>query len=122
MNQLDSQFATLSEAVEKLKVQGYTNELTVDGETLQHNAAPLDPAVFQIDSFHRFEGPTDPADMSIVYAISSEALGIKGLLVGGYGANAESFIHRMVQPLSAQEHKGRVQPVQSVEPGGNVKA
>jgi hypothetical protein len=122
MDQLDSQYATLSEAVEKLKAQGYTDELTVTGDRLFNNASPLDPAVFQIDSFHRFEGPSDPADMSIVYAISSESLGLKGLLVGDYGGDARSAIHRMVQPLSAHDHEGRVQPVQAVEPGENVKA
>lgn len=122
MDQLDSRFGTLSEAVEKLKAQGYTDELTVSGDTLRHNASPLDPSVFHIDSFHRFEGPSDPADMSIVYAISSEALGLKGLLVGDYGANAESFIHKMVRPLDAHDDKSGVQPVRSAEPGANVKA
>lgn len=121
MNQLDSQFTTLSEAVEKLKKQGYTDELTVTDDGLFNNATPLDPAVFAIDSFHRFEGPSDPADNSIVYAISSETLGLKGLLVGDYGGDPQSFIHKMVKPLSAQEHEGRVQPVQAVEPGKDIK-
>jgi len=121
MNHLDSQFVTLSEAVEELKAQGYTDELTVTDDGLFRNAIPLDPAVFAIDSFHRFEGPSDPADNSIVYAISSDALGLKGLLVGDYGGGPQSFIHKMVGSLNAQEHEGRVQPVQAVEPGRDIK-
>lgn len=122
MNHPNSQFASLSVAVESLKAQGYTDELTVTDDGLFNNAAPLDPTVFTIDSFHRFEGPSDPSDMSIVYAISSEQLNLKGLLVGDYGANAQSFVHKMVQPLSAHDHEGRVQPVQPVEPGEDLKA
>jgi hypothetical protein len=122
MNNADCQFATLSEAVEKLKLQGYTDELTITENGLLNKAAPLDPSVFSIDSFHRFEGPSDPADNCIVYAISSEQLGLKGLLVGDYGGQANDFIHRMVKALNAHEHEGSVQPVQPAEPGENIKA
>ncbi|HEY0976973.1 MAG TPA: phosphoribosylpyrophosphate synthetase, partial [Flavobacteriales bacterium] len=90
-------YSTLSEAVDDLRAQGYSDELSLTEDGLFNNAEPLDPARFHIDSFHRFEGPSDPADMGIVYAISSPELGLKGLLVGEYGANAQDFIHRMVQ-------------------------
>lgn len=121
MNQPDNQYATLRGAVDNLKTQGYSDELTITEDGLFNNALPLDPAHFTIDSFHRFEGPSDPADMSIVYAVSSEELGLKGLLVGEYGANAQAFIHKMVKAMPAHEHEGRVQPVQPVVPGENIK-
>lgn len=121
MNHPDNQYATLSGAVEALKKQGYTDEITLTEDGLFNQASPLDPAEFTIDSFHRFEGPSDPADSSIVYAISSANLGLKGLLVGDYGANAQDFIHKMVKDLSAHDHEGRVQPVHAAGPGENVK-
>ncbi len=122
MNFSDNQFSTLSEAVEALKRDGYTDELTLTEEGLCNKALPLDPKKFTIDSFHRFEGPSDPADMSIVYAISSEELGLKGLLIGDYGAKAQNFIHNMVQKLAAHEMEGRTLPVRPAPPGMNVKA
>lgn len=100
----DNQYSTLSEAVNDLREQGYTDELTLTEDGLLNSALPLDPKEFTIDSFHRFEGPSDPADMSIVYAISSERLGLKGLLVGDYGAKAQDFIHQMVRSLDAHPH------------------
>ncbi len=121
MNHPDNQYSTLTEAVESLKKQGYADELTLTEEGLWNNARALDPSQFNIDSFHRFEGPSDPADMSIVYAISSDEFGMKGLLVGDYGAKAQDFIHRMVKRLPAHEHEGRVQPVQPVQPGESAK-
>ena len=101
MEHPDNQYGTLSEAVDDLRRQGYTDELTLTEDGLLNSALPLDPKEFTIDSFHRFEGPSDPADMSIVYAISSERLGLKGLLIGDYGAKAQDFIHQMVRSLDA---------------------
>lgn len=121
MNHADNQYATLSAAVEDLKKKGYTDELTLTEEGLFNDAHPLEPSQFTIDSFHRFEGPSDPADMSIVYAIRSERSGLKGLLVGGYGAKANGFIDRMVKHLPAHGHEGRVQPVQPIGAGENLK-
>ena len=111
----DNQYATLYEAVEALKRNGYTDELTITDDGLFNNALPLDPDRFRIDYFHRFEGPSDPADMSIVYAVSSEQLGLKGLLVGDYGGKAQDFIHQMVQDLPAHPRMG------AVGPGGSNK-
>jgi len=121
MNQLDNQYVTLSEAVDDLRKKGYRHELTLTEEGLFNAGVPLDPALFIIDSFHRFEGPSDPGDMSIVYAISSGSLGLKGLLVGDYGAEAQDFIHQMVKPLVAHHREGSVQPVHPAKPGENVK-
>lgn len=121
MEDLDNQYATLSEGVEDLKRKGYVTELTLTAEGLFNEGVPLDPKRFTIDSFHRFEGPSDPGDLSILYAVSSEAFGLKGLLVGDYGAEAHDFIHQMVQPLAAHHAEGKVKPVQPAKPGENVK-
>lgn len=121
MEQLDNQYGMLSEAVDDLCRQGYTTDLELRDNGLFSGDEQLDPAQFTIDSFHRFEGPSDPGDMSIVYAISSAALGIKGLLVGSYGAAAEAHIQRMVRPLDAHHGHGATRPVQAAEPGANVK-
>ncbi|MBX2982013.1 MAG: phosphoribosylpyrophosphate synthetase [Flavobacteriales bacterium] len=118
---MDNQYGTLSQAVDDLHARGYIDELQLDAKGLFRKDQPLDPSKFIIDSFHRFEGPSDPGDMSIVYAISSEELGIKGLLVGSYGAAAEAHINRMVRPLDAHPHPGHTRPVQAAPPGTNVK-
>jgi len=118
----DCQYDTLLEAVEDLKKQGYTDELTIREDGLYNDVEPLDPKEFTIDSFHRFEGPTDPSDASIVYAISSTHLALKGILVGDYGSNALDHIHKMVQNLNAHGNEDRmVQPVRPVTPSESTK-
>ncbi len=118
----DCKYGTLLEALEDLKKQGYRDELTITEDGLFNNADPLDPKEFSIDSFHRFEGPSDPADESIVYAISSEHLGLRGVLVGDYGPNANDYIHKMVQPLDAHGNEQRkTSPVKPVAHGQSTK-
>ena len=114
-------YSTMSEAVDDLQKQGYTDELTLTEDGLYNLAIPLDPQEFQIDAFYRFEGPSDPGDMSIVYAVSGQHSGLKGLLVGDYGGKAQAFIHDMVQRLNAHEPEGRVQPVQPIPSGTSGK-
>ncbi|HMC98009.1 MAG TPA: hypothetical protein VKG92_10155 [Flavobacteriales bacterium] len=121
MDHPDCQYSTLTEAVTELEKQGYTDELTLTEDGLFNKAEPLDASEFTIDSFHRLEGPSDPADSGIVYAVSSEQLGLKGLLIGDYGGKAQDFIHQMVRPLPAHEHEGRVQPVRPIPAGENAK-
>ena len=121
MNHPDNQYDTLSHAIEDLQRQGYVDELTLTAEGLFNAGVPLDPQRFAIDSYHRFEGPSDPGDLSIVYAVSSEGLNLKGLLVGGYGPEAQGFIQKMVDPLQIQNPKGYERPARPAVPGGNVK-
>ena len=95
-------YTTLSEAVNDLQKRGYTDDLMLAEKCLICDARglSLDPAQFEIDEFHRFEGMSDPEDQSIVYAISSKDHGIKGILVNAYGPDASSFAHEMVKKLA----------------------
>ncbi len=121
MEHKDCQYGTLSEAVDDLCAQGYTDELMITEEGILKHTEPLDPALFMIDSFHRFEGPSDPADLSIVYAISSEELGLKGLLIDGYGSSSREVIQKMVKRLPAHEEHEIVRPDPPIIPGAIPK-
>ncbi len=121
MSNMDCQYEMLSEAVDDLRQQGYTDELMITEEGILKHTVPLDPSLFTIDSFHRFEGPSDPADMSIVYAISSDDLGLKGLLIDGYGSNSREVIEKMVKRLPAHEEHEIVQPDRPIVPGAIPK-
>ena len=95
-------YTTLSEAVNDLQRRGYTDDLALGGHCLVCDARglSLDPAEFEIDEFHRFEGNSDPEDQSIVYAISSRDHGIKGILVNAYGPDASSMNQALVRKLA----------------------
>lgn len=95
-------YQTLSQAVDDLQRRGYTDDIQLGGHCVvcKVKDAELDPDDFEIDEFHRFEGATDPGDASIVYAISSERFGVKGLLVNAYGTYANPLTQRMVSKLA----------------------
>lgn len=94
-------YSTLSEAVTDLQRRGYTDDLALGGHCLVCDAhgISLDPAAFEIDEFHRFEGMNDPDDQSIVYAIRSKDGRIKGTLVNAYGPDASALTQEMVRKL-----------------------
>jgi hypothetical protein len=93
-------YVTLSEAVDDLQRRGYVDDLQVAGHCLTCGEHSLAPADFHIDEFHRFEGDTDPADESIVYAISAPTLGVKGVLVNAFGAQASGLSQELVAKLA----------------------
>ena len=94
-------YDTVTEAVKGLQQRGYTDELSLSDHCIVCGGekTELHPEDFHIDEFHRFEGDSDPADESIVYAISSAKRGIKGVLVNGFGASANSLTQEMVEKL-----------------------
>ncbi len=93
-------FETLSEAIEDLKIRGYSNDFNLHPEWIE--CPPLNlklkPDEFHVDEVHRFEGATDPDDSAVLYAISSSRL--KGVLVDAYGAYSGSLSSEMIARLT----------------------
>ena len=94
-------YDTLSEAMNELKKQGYTEDFNLAQDCLICRGGKLklvsDDIV--VDKFYRFEGNSDPADEAILYAISSPKHNIKGILVNGYGISAEPIASGLVEKL-----------------------
>lgn len=96
-------YDTLSEAMAALRVQGYVDDFNLQSHCLDCRVGEIQlyPHEFEIDKVFRFYGPSDPQDESILYAISSDKYGLKGLLVNGYGYSADSLTQEMVEKLGA---------------------
>lgn len=95
----NADYNTLSEAINGLRQQGYTEDLNLKPHCLECATSKLElhPEDFQVDAFYRFEGMSNPDDNSIVYAISGK--NIKGVLVDAYGMYSESLNRAMVQKM-----------------------
>lgn len=96
-------YETLSEAVNDLEKRGYTTDFLVMEEKeclyCSKNDLELAPEDFVIDEVYRFEGMTDPADESIVFAISSPRYEVKGLVINSFGADFGYRSSRLVAHL-----------------------
>lgn len=97
---MDNQYETLSLAVEALNKKGYTLDFNLRSDCIENKEEGLDyrPEEFHIDEFHRFEGMTNPDDMSILYAITTDD-GKKGTLVDAYGTYSETLTTEMVRKM-----------------------
>ena len=90
-------YNNLVEATNDLMKRGYTENLSLEGETIDDKAKKIQMTAddFEIDEFYRFEGASNPSDMSIVYAVTSDKYHLKGVLINAYGTyanNSESAI------------------------------
>ncbi|HTE23724.1 phosphoribosylpyrophosphate synthetase [Flavitalea sp.] len=94
-------FDTVSQALTELKKQGYTEDFNLMEECLECRDGQyrVTPEEFVVDDFYRFEGESDPADESIVYAISAPKYGLKGVLVAAFGIYSESATDQIMEKL-----------------------
>jgi quercetin dioxygenase-like cupin family protein len=93
---------TVSEIINRLKKDGYTENFHLKGNSLlcRNNTLQIQIGEFAIDRHYRFEGISDPGDEAVVYAISSPKYKIKGTLVNGYGIYSDPIADDMIKALN----------------------
>ena len=77
--------------INKLESEGYTDQFRVENKRLQSLTdlkKKYKPNEIKAVNFYRYEGITDPDDMSIIYAIETND-GRKGTLIDAYGHYAD---------------------------------
>ena len=74
-NSTSSDMKTMASCLNKLVLDGYTEDFKIDEKGLQalHLEKYYKPEEIHIKNFFRFEGASDPADNAIVYAIETIA-------------------------------------------------
>lgn len=91
-------YATVTEAIDDLRTQGFSEDFSLDGNCLSLEGERFEPDEFEILEVFRYEGDTDPGDEATVYGIQSSS-GIKGVLVTGYGMSSEEIAAGLLQKL-----------------------
>lgn len=95
-----SNFKTLSLKINELKEKGYTLDFNLDADKITESSSKTSyiPKEFNVDECHRFEGMSNPADNSILYAITTSD-DKKGVLVDGYGVSGGQISEELSQKL-----------------------
>src|SRR5689334_7484931 len=85
-NDRHTNMTDMEKCLNKLEANGYTDQYKVEKGKLHDlsNDKKYKPKDVKAVNFFRFEGITDPDDMSILYAIETSD-GRKGTLVNAYG-------------------------------------
>lgn len=93
-------YDTITEAVAELKKRGYIHDFNILNNRLvcDHLEKQYGHEDFEIKEVYRFEGPSDPADEAVVFAIEAPS-GALGILVNGYGAYADDRNTEFVKQL-----------------------
>ena len=95
-------YQTAVEALQDLKRRGYTLDFNLANGTLHSSSENiyLQPEDFSITEIHRFEGMSDPADNTIVYAIASDKYHVKGVFFNGYGVYSDDVSEELLKKLN----------------------
>jgi len=99
-------YTNMVEAIEELKKRGFT----VNFEFLDQTFRDVDSGrTFKADELtivehYRFEGASDPDDMSVVYGIES-ADGLKGIIADAFGLYANPDLGGFLENVKMREGK-----------------
>ena len=99
------QYSNLIEAINGLRKEGYTEDFNLQQQCLECRDGKFKVFhdEFVVDKYFRFDVSSDAADQSIIYAISSEKYGLKGVLINSYGLYSEPATNEMLNKLQIAE-------------------
>ncbi len=99
------QYSNLIEAINGLRKEGYTEDFNLQQHCLECRARQyrIFHNEFIVDKYFRFDVSSDAADQSIIYAISSDSYGLKGILINAYGIYSEPITNEMLAKLNIAE-------------------
>jgi hypothetical protein len=85
-----TRYPNMLQALSKLRRRGFQDEFKLEGHQLKNlrNGQSYQPHQLLIVEHHRFEGMSNPSDMSILFALETED-GRKGTIVSSYGPYAD---------------------------------
>jgi hypothetical protein len=91
--------------INKLEADGFTDQFRVEKKLLRSMTDPkksYKPKEIKAVNFYRYEGISDPDDMSIIYAIETND-GRKGTLVDAYGRYSDEETGTFMQDVEIQK-------------------
>lgn len=103
MENLDAhQYDSLSEAIDDLDKRGFKKELTFFKGKMKSGSIVYDPWDLIIQEHYRFEGESNPDDMSIVYALVATD-GSKHVFIDAYGAYSDNQSADFIKKVKIKE-------------------
>ncbi len=97
----------LAETIDSLKAKGYVEDFNLRENCIECREGKYKVFAdqFKVDAVFRFDEMSDPSDQAILFAISSEKTGLKGILVNSFGIYSEPSTNEMIAALLQSERK-----------------
>lgn len=98
-------YSTMTEAVRSLKALGFEADFEyVDGAfRIVNSECAFGGQELSIVEHHRFEGISDPDDMSVLYAVEASD-GTRGTIVDAFGVYANPELGAALQKITMKEN------------------
>lgn len=96
---------TVLQCLESLKQKGFNCNFDVDDTnrlTCKETGESFPPEDIIIENTYRFEGDSNPADMSIIYSVTAKS-GTRGVLMDAYGTYSNPNIDKFIKPVHVRE-------------------
>ena len=87
----DTKYNTLINTLQTLKADGITSSFKVEKDRIRclESGKTYTPKNMQIVEYFRFEGASNPSDMSILFSVECED-GNRGAIISSYGIYADT--------------------------------
>ena len=91
----------VAEAVEVLRAEGYGDSIEVSAEGIWCEGCQQHHAVTGVvqERIYRFEGASNPDDMSIVVGLRCQICGRTGIVVSAYGPDADPHLFDILNQI-----------------------
>ena len=101
---MDNKMKSLSEMLQILHEKGYIHdfEMTDEGLKCKETNEVFKPEDVCIEKVYRFEGDSDPGDMSVLYGIAAKS-GTKGTLIDAFGTYDDQNISEFLKHVEILE-------------------
>ena len=99
-------YTNMVEAIEELKKRGFTANFEFLDQTFRDvdSGRTFKADELTIVEHYRFEGASDPDDMSVLYAIESDD-GLKGIVADAFGLYANPDLGEFLENVKIREGK-----------------
>lgn len=109
MKRVNNNYETMVEAIEDLKTRGYSHNFNVDRDGVLKegdSSTTFLPSSVELHELHRFEGATNPSDMSILYAVKTDT-GEKGTVVDAFGVDGSEIVSKFMNRVAQKQFEIR---------------
>lgn len=100
-----NRYSSVAHATEALRKRGFKDEFKLQGKmrmrNLNNKKAYAAKDMYIIE-YHRFEGMSNPSDMSIVFAVETND-GRKGIIISSYGMYANMELVEFLDKVKVKE-------------------
>ncbi len=86
-----NQYTSVAHATQALRKRGFKDDFKLEGKKWMRNLSnnkKYKSSDMSIVEYHRFEGMSNPSDLSILFAVETHG-GDKGIIVSSYGMYAD---------------------------------